>query len=232
MIIFRFALLKGLRSPMTLLLNCILPLVLMFIRPLWEETGMMGGNAGFGLLVMVIWGGSFLMAQGTLNDKETGVIVRILSAPVSMLNYLTQNLLAYMAPLTVQVFLVSALGMILYDWSFDLALALFVCYTVFTISSVALSFAWNCLFKRKASSFPAFSAMVTFGIFLSGALIPLSLFPDVLQYVGMVFPAYWAIRGIEEAMVYGMTGDYWLSILAMALFTMAFLLYGSKRRMI
>ena len=217
---------------MTLLLNCILPVVLMFIRPLWEGGGMMGGNAGFGLLVMVIWGGSFLMAQGTLNDKESGVIVRILSAPVSMLSYLAQNLLAYMAPLTVQVILVSALGMILHDWSLNLALTLFVCYTVFTISSVALSFAWNCLFKQKSSSFAAFSAVITFGIFLSGASFPLSLFPTALQYAGMIFPAFWAVRGIDEAMAYGMTGDFWLSILAMVLFTMAFLLYGSKRRMI
>jgi len=230
--IFRFALVKGLRSPMTLVLNCILPVVLMFVRPLWEETGLLGGEAGFGFLVMIIWGGTFLMAQGTLNDRENGTIIRILSAPVSMFNYLVQNLLAYMVPLIVQVFLVSALGMILYDWGITLALALFVCYTVFTISSVALSFAWNCLFKRKASSFPAFGALVSFGTFLSGALLPLTLFPTVLQYVGTIFPAYWAVRGINEALEVGMTGDYWLSILAMALFTMAFLLYGGKRRMI
>ena len=233
MTIFRYALLKGLRSPLTLVVNCILPLVVIFVPPFWELGGFLGDRyAGFGILAMVIWSGAFLMAQGILNDRETGTIVRILAGPVSMLNYLVQNLLAFMVPLTVQLALISVIGMILHGWGLTLALGLFFCYTVFTIASVAMSFAWNCLFKRKETSFTTFSAVLTFGIFLSGALIPLSLFPDVVQYAGMIFPAYWAVRGIEILLETGMTGEYWVSIAAMALFTMAFLLYGGKRRMI
>jgi ABC-2 type transport system permease protein len=224
---------KGLRSPLTLVVNCILPLVVIFVPPFWELGGFMGDRyAGFGILAMVIWSGAFLMAQGILNDRESGTIVRILSGPVSMFNYLVQNLLAFMVPLTIQVGLISVIGMILHDWNAALALGLFVCYTVFTVASVAMSFAWNCLFKRKETSFTTFSAVLTFGIFLSGALLPITLFPDVVQYAGMIFPAYWAVRGIEVLLESGMTGEYWISIGAMALFTIAFLLYGGKRRMI
>ncbi|MCL2568887.1 MAG: ABC transporter permease [Oscillospiraceae bacterium] len=230
MTIFRFALIKGLRNPATLLFNCILPLLLIFVRPLWT-----GGTAvsGYGLLILVIWGGSFLIAQGTLNDRESGALTRILAAPISMRSYLTQNLLAYMVPLTVQVALISALGTILYDWSLTLALGLFLCYTVFTIASVTMSFAWNCLFKHKETSFASFSAMVTFGSILSGAWIPLAQLPTVLQYAGAIFPAYWGVQGITSLIELGTMGtEYWMGIAAMALFAMAYLLYGGKRRMI
>ena len=234
MTIFRYALMKGLRSPLTLVVNCILPLIVIFVPPFWEAGGFLGADryAGFGILAMVIWSGAFLMAQGILNDRENGTITRILAGPISMFNYLVQNLLAFMVPLTVQVGLISVIGMILHGWDVTLALGLFVCYTVFTIASVAMSFAWNCLFKRRESSFTTFSAVLTFGIFLSGALLPVTLFPDLVQYAGMVFPAYWAVRGIETLLDTGVTGEYWISIAAMALFSIAFLLFGGKRRMI
>ena len=230
MTIFRFALIKGLRSPGTFIINCVLPLALILIRPLWTGELFL---SGFGLLIMVIWGGSFLMAQGILNDKADGAIIRILAAPVSMLNYLTQNLLAFMVPMAVQVALVTLLGAILYNWSLAIALLVFLCYTVFTISSVALSFAWNCLFKSKDSSFSSFSALMTFGTFLSGAFVPISDFPAGLQNVGAILPAYWAMRGLNILSNYGgATVGYWVAVLAMLLFTLAFLLYGGKRRII
>ena len=230
MTIFRFALIKGLRNPATLLFNCILPILLILVRPLWTGENFL---SGFGLLLLVIWGGSFLMAQGTLNDRESGAITRILSTPTSMRSYLVQNLLAYMVPLTVQIALIAVLGTVLYDWSLALAFGVFLCYTVFTIASVTMSFAWNCLFKRKESSFASFSAMVTFGSMLSGAWIPLANLPAALQYIGAIFPAYWGMRGIDSLVELGTMGtDYWMGLGAMALFSIAFLLYGGKRRMI
>ena len=229
MTIFRFALIRGLRSPATFIFNCVLPLLLILVRPLWTGEVFL---SGFGVLIMLIWGGTFLMCQNIITDRTDGALTRILAGPVSMLNYLTQNLLAYMIPLTVQVALISVLGALLYGWSLSLVLAFVLCYTIFTMTSVAMSFAWNCLFKSKDSSFSTFTAVVTFGTFLSGALIPLELLPTVLQYVGAVFPAYWAARALSFALEGSATIEYWIGIAVMVLFTAAYLLYGGKRRMI
>ena len=230
MTIFNFALIKGLRHPMTLVLNCIAPIVMIFIRPLWESDQML---SGFGLLVFLIWGGSFLIAQGILNDKETGAITRIMAGPITMMNYLMQNLFAYMVPLTVQILLITVLGTILYGWSGTLAIGIFLVYFVFTIASVAMSFAWNCLFKTKSGSFSSFSGVITFGIALSGALIPLSFFPTALQYIGGIFPAYWAMRAINSLVALeSFTNAYGIGILVMVGMTILFLIFGGKRRMI
>jgi len=237
MTIFRFAIIKGLRNPVTMLFNCIAPILLLLVRSLWVIDGATSGfgfMSGFGLMLIVIWGGSFLIAQGTINDRESGAITRILSAPISMKNYLAQNLLAYMVPLTVQVAVISVLGMILYDWNAALALGLFICYTVFTIASVTMSFAWNCLFKRKESAFTTFSAVVTFGSMLGGAFVPIALLPTALQNVGAIFPVFWAMRGINALRELGgaISTDYMMGLGVMILFAIAFLLYGGKRRMI
>jgi ABC-2 type transport system permease protein len=230
MTVFQFALIKGLRNPGTFIFNCVLPIALILIRPLWTGEIFL---SGVGLLIMVIWGGSFLMAQGIVDDRESGSLIRILAAPVSMLNYLTQNLMAFMVPLTAQAVLVTVLGMVLYDWNISFALTLFLCITVFTASAVAMSFAWYCLFKSKESSFSSFSAVVTFGSFLSGVFIPLTLFPEALQHVGAVLPAYWAMRALDHLFENGsVTGYLWQGIAAMVIFTAIFLLFGGKRRLV
>jgi len=229
--IFRFALIKRLRNPITLVFNCILPPALLFVRPLWigsEDTFL----SGFGLLILTIWGGSFLMAQGILGDRESGALTRIMAAPISMRNYLLQNLLAYMLPLTLQIALISVLGAVLYDWTLTLVAGLFLILLTFTATSVAMSFAWNCLFRRKESSFISFSAVATFGTMLSGAFVPLDVLPTTLQHIGAVLPAFWAMRGIDFLYELGtMNLDYWMGIAALLLFAVVFILYGGKRRM-
>jgi len=230
MTIFNYTLLKALRNPLTLIFNCVLPILLVFIRPLWEGEGMMTGH---GLLIFIVWAGTFLMAQGILRDRESGALTRILAAPISMRNYLTQNLLAYMVPLTLQIMLITIMGKMLYSWTATFSAGLFLALAVFTVTSVAMSFAWNCLFKTKDSSFMSFSALITFGTMLSDAFVPLEFFPDSLQYVGAIFPAWWAMRAINSLSELGTMGaDFWTGIAALILFALVFLLYGGKRRMI
>ena len=233
MTIFRYALLRGVRSPLSLLVNCIVPLVLIFIRPLWVGEGLNGFLQGFGLLAFVMMGGSFLMSMSILTDKIDGAIIRILSAPVTMRRYLTENLLSCMVPLTIQTLLISALGFFLYDWSFHLTIVVFLCYTMLILSSVSMSFAWHCLFKTKDSSAGAFGLVLTLSTMLGGAMVPLEILPGILEYIGAVFPIYWMMRGLLSAAMYGtMTTMFWLGLLAMALFTIAYLLYGGRRRLV
>jgi len=224
--IFKFTLLKGLRNPLTLVANCFLPLALIFIRPLWANDATIGAR----LMVMVMWGGAFLMSQSVLKDKEDGSIIRILAAPVTMLGYLTQSLLAFTVPLLVQTALISAAGAVLYGWDAAFLFALALCYIAFTVSAVALGFAWSCLFKCRDNSSSIFITLITFGSFLSGIFLPLELLPRPLQYVGAIIPSYWAVRGISALPEYDTA--YWSALLAMLLLAAIYLFYGGKRRLI
>ena len=229
MTIFRYALLRGIRNPFSLACTYILPIVLLLIRPLWAD----GSVGGFSLLALITMGGSYTMSLSIMTDKADGAILRILAAPITMRRYLMENLLSCAVPLLVQMAVVSALGRVLYDWSLTLSMAVFLCYTVLTLASVAMAFAWHCLFKSRENSAAGFSLVLFLTAFLGGLTFPLEFFPGPLEYVGVIFPAYWAMRGMRYVLETGaITGEFWIGIAAMLLFAIAFLLYGGKRRIV
>ncbi|MCL2593618.1 MAG: ABC transporter permease [Defluviitaleaceae bacterium] len=228
MTIFRYAMIKGLQGKLTLICNCILPLALIFLRPLW--TG--DFQLGFSIMAFAIMSGTFLISQGIMEDRVDNTITRILAAPVTMFNYLVQKLLAYIVPITVVIIMVCLIGFALYDWTFSFTIALMLCYNVFAIASVALTFAWVCLFKSKETSMGTFSMFLTAMAVIGGLLIPVEVLPTAIRYIGAFSPSYWASTGIGSLLLDGVTLRYWLSIAIMAMFTVIFLLYGGKRRIV
>jgi ABC-2 type transport system permease protein len=177
--------------------------------------------------------GAFYMARGIQSDKIDGTVVRILAGPVTMRDYFVQNFFAAMVPMTAVSVVVGALGMLLHGWEFQLTLGLILLYIMLSSTSIGLSFAWSCLFKNAETSTVVFSMLMMLVVFLSGMLLPLDVLPDILLYIGALFPGQWAVRGIESLLSYGFDGYmYWLSLLAMLMFAVAYLLYGGKRRII
>lgn len=226
MTIFKFALLKSVKNPFTLLFNCALPLALILVPPLWAD----GTQAGFMLMVLAVWLGAFKISQGVLSDRQEGTIVRIMAAPVTMFGYLAQSLLAFMVPLSVQVALFSAIGWALHGWGPAFALLAAGAYLAFTVSAVALGFAWSCLFKHMETSQAAFTAVITFSAALSGVFVPLSMLPLPLQYLGAPMPSFWAVRGINAALETGAFGlQYAAAVAAMLAIAALCLAFGAKR---
>jgi len=183
-------------------------------------------------MAFAIMSGTFLISQGIMEDRVDNTITRILAAPVTMFNYLVQKLLAYIVPITVVIIMVCLIGFALYDWTFSFTIALMLCYNVFAIASVALTFAWVCLFKSKETSMGTFSMFLTAMAVIGGLLIPVEVLPTAIRYIGAFSPSYWASTGIGSLLLDGVTLRYWLSIAIMAMFTVIFLLYGGKRRIV
>jgi len=232
MTVFKFALLRSMRHPVSLVLNTAIPIILMFIPVLWEEN-ILGISFGFSILAFVIIFGAFTMSKNIIADKEDGAITRILMGPVTMRSYLAQNLLSSMIPLITQLVVVALLGMLLRDWSFTLALGAFISFAVLTATCVAMAFAWQCLFKGSENSTTGFSILATVMAMLGGLFIPTSLFPGILEHIGVIFPSYWAMHSLRYILTYGeFVNSFWIGIGAMSLFAIAFLLYGGQRRIV
>ncbi|MCL1863806.1 MAG: ABC transporter permease [Defluviitaleaceae bacterium] len=225
--VFKYAFRRGLNI-VSLVANLGLPIVLiLFARGIFDDASL-----GFLLIALMIMVGSFYMAKSIQEDKMTGVLMRILCGPVSMRSYLVQNFFASMIPAMLQAIIVCVLGVIIHGWQIEFAALLALSYSMLSASTIGMSFAWSCVFKNKESSSAAFIALLTFATFLGGFLIGLSSLPDILYYLGAILPGQWAVRSINELIAHGATGTYWLAILAMALFTIMFLLYGGKRRLV
>ncbi|MCL2227720.1 MAG: ABC transporter permease [Oscillospiraceae bacterium] len=228
MTIFKFALKRGFFSPAALILNLALPLLLMIVM---RADGL--GDQGLFLIAMAVMFGGFFMAKGIQNDRMEGVLLRILSGPVTMRSYLIQNLLGAAVPMLGLSIVIGIFGVVIHDWNMTFAVGMVICYALLAATSIGLSFVWSSLFKSKESSSGAFSAVMTLVSALGGFFVPLNLMPDVLFYLGTLFPAHWASRGIQILIDYGeFTQMYWFSLLAMLLYAAVYILFGAKRRLI
>jgi len=228
MIMFKYALKRGFFSPVALFFNCALPIFLMIAIRNLE-----GGEQLLFLIATAIMFGGFFMAKGIQADRMEGVLLRILAGPVTMRDYLFQNLMGAAVPMVGLSAAIGVVGLILHGWALTFAIGIALCYAFLAITSIGLSFVWSSIFRSKESSSAAFSAVATLLSFIGGLLIPLSFLPDVLFYLGALFPAHWAARAIQSMLDYGQfTRIYGFSIFAMALFTVVFILLGAKRRLI
>ncbi|MDL2319072.1 ABC transporter permease [Eubacteriales bacterium OttesenSCG-928-A19] len=226
--IYKFALLRAWRNPLSLVFNAALPLTLILIPGLWNGQGAMG----FSFVGVAIMYGAFMAARGILNDKLDGTLIRIFTTPTSSLKYLSQNLMAAMTPLTAQILAVGIIGSSLYKWELGFTLSLMLLYFLFAAASVAFSFAWSCLFKERETSYAVFAVMMNVVAMLGGFYIPLQVMPSSLRYIGALFPAFWASNGILALQGGAAMGGYWLSAAVIALFAVLYMVYGSKRRIV
>lgn len=227
MTIFQFTLLRSLRHKSTLAVMYAAPLALIFISPLWAEPE----ATGFALYGMVLMLGAFSMVRLTMEDRVTGTVVRIFVAPVTTAQYLSQTLLAFCLLISLQTVVMVAIGAALYGWGIEMTARLILCYIIFSVTAIAFSLAWSSMFRSKVLSDAVFSILASFMAILGGIFIPLSLLPDMLRKIGMLFPTYWLSNALLWVQNQGSNREYWLSILILLLFSAAFLLYGSKRRL-
>lgn len=228
MIITKYTLIRFLKKPKSFVAACIVPVVIMFIPALWDESGNL---AGLSLLAFVIMGSGFVTSQTLLTDRLEGSLVRVMTAPVTKFRYLFETLMACTLPILIQLCFVTLFGFMLYGWSLGFGVSLLLLNSLFAFSSVAMSFMWYSFMKSKDNSTAGLSVLVTFMALLSGMFFPLDVFPVFFQYLGRVFPVYWVVQGYSDLLLGSsyFTATYLVRIIIVIIFTTLFLFIGSKR---
>jgi ABC-2 type transport system permease protein len=226
MTIFKFALVRGLRKKLTLIVLCIVPLIIIFIKPLWT-----GDSYGFTFYGVVILLAAFLLVRSIMTDRVSGMAIRIFAAPVTTFQYLFQNLMAFLLLLSCQITVLVIIGALLYKWHVPMAMKLFICYILFAVTSIAFSLAWNSLFHSRDLSDGIIGVVISIMSLLGGITMPLEMLPGFLRRVGMVFPTYWLSSAILAVLKAQYHNQYLISLTVLVLLTAAFLVFGSKRRL-
>jgi len=226
MTIFKFALLRIIRNPLSILLGLLIPLGLLLISAMWEE-----GGRGYYWIAFILLLSAFPLTRGLQTDMKERTVMRISSTPTTTFSYLWQNLAACMFPLVIQILFICLFGMVRYDWSLEVAGMLGVLYVLFSMTAVGLAYAWAFLTKNMEGETGS-AVMMTIMIFTTmfGIMFPVDQLSGWQATVGMIFPTYWISVGIEELLYTGgYTTEMLLPMGILALFTAIFLLYGSKR---
>lgn len=227
MTIFRFALVRAFRSPLNVLLVCALPIGLAFL-PAAEGWAL---PIGFQMYGAVLLFAAFLLLRSVVEDWVNGIFQRIGAAPITHLRYLGQTLLAYAAILFVQNAAIVGLGVLVHGERIPSPFLLFLSFSAFSVTALAISLAGGALFQRRDTAYQALSTALMLMAMVGGFFWPLEIMPPTLQRAAMVTPCYWLIHAIEALRGSGSSGQYFFSLAIMLLFAFAFLLIGSRRRM-
>jgi ABC-2 type transport system permease protein len=228
MIILRFALRRGLGNPLLAAALFLLPAAVVFL-PRAPGSALPVGFHIYGIMLLFT---AFLMIRMIVEDRENGVLQRIGAAPVTHFRYLLESLVAFAIVLLAQNALVVGLGVVVHRGSLTAPWRLFAAYAVFSSTAIAFCLAICELFRLREAAYGACSGLIIVISMLGGAYFPVEIMPASLQRVAMVTPTYWLFNALRIAEQGDHDPRFALSLGIMVLFTVAFLIAGSKRRLV
>lgn len=225
MTIFFFAVKRSFRNLTNVVLVFALPLLVIFLP----------SDAWYALPVGFQIYGTFLLIAASklvsimMEDRTTGILTRIGVAPVSHLQYLFQNLLAYSLLLIIQCAVVIICG-IIYGHDLVNPLLLFVVYSIFVLTAIGFSLCWYSLFRHKETALSILFGLIMLLSMAGGMFWPVQIMPDFMQRVVMFLPTYWLVEAMRVVTEGDTVTALSIPLAMLLLFTVAFLLVGSRRR--
>lgn len=226
MTIFEFALKRSFSNTTNLIFLTLFPVACIFLPKGEEWPFLPYGYQYFGILILFI---GIRLATIILEDREKGVVKRLAVAPISHFQYLCQNLLAYAVILVLQC-IVLVYGGVLYGQELYQPGWLLLLYVSFSFASIAIALAWISIYRKKDVSFLIYMSLVFIIVLLGGLMIPIQIFPDLLQRVAVIFPTYWLAEGLNWIAF----GENFLDFLmingVLWLYTIVFIIIGSTRK--
>ena len=229
MTVFKFALVRSLRSPVPILVGMIVPVaIILLLREVWTYAPATG-VAFWGLMMMY---GSYYLAATILEDRVDGSVIRILISPVSTFSYIFQNLLSAILPLVIQIVLLGIVGYTRYNWTMEFTLGLTLTMLLFSFANTAFVFCWNMFFKSKEGSKYAYWFAAAFAALFGGLMIPNFMLPEMMQNIGGATHPYWLMKSVNLLIDYGINTEFWLFQGILILLAVAFLLLGGTKRKI
>ncbi len=168
------------------------------------------------------------MAAITMEDRTKKTLVRIAVAPITHFEYLSQNLLAFALMLWSLNVLVVALGVLVHGDALISPFLGLLIFTFYAFTSLSYALAWYSLFRSLDSAYNAFFGVTILLSMLGGLMWPIQAMPTFFQRFARLLPTYWLSEALLLAPEAGLKALS-LPLGMMVLFSLAFLLIGSRR---
>ncbi|MGB9749345.1 MAG: ABC transporter permease [Caldisericia bacterium] len=165
-------------------------------------SGFNATSPGFGVMFVMI--GAFFTAVVIAEERETNILARLLTTPITKLAILTGKLFGVFCVSIVQFLFIIFFGQFILrvNWGNSPTLVLLIAIS-FTLSAVGLGTILSSIVKTSSQA-GAFSVLISFTTsMLGGAWWPLEIMPKYLQNIGKLTPQYWAINGFNKIILRG-----------------------------
>lgn len=228
MTIFNFVFKRYFRNSSNIIFLCLLPIASVFL-PVGEWLPLPLGFQYYGVLLLFI---ATRLGSIIMEDRANRTLLRVEAAPITHFQYLWQNLLAYSLILMGLNFVVIIAGVLVHGDILINPILLFILYTIFSMTAIGFSLAWYSLFHNKEAAFSVLSGVIMLMTMLGGIMWPIEAMPIILQRFAKLLPTYWLMNGIIEILSGASIVDLILPIAMMSMFSIVFLILGSRRRII
>ncbi len=182
----------------------------------------------FGMLILFI---AAKLSSIIMEDRTRRTLLRIGVAPISHFNYLFQNLLAYSLILVGLSGVVVVIGIAVHGQALIAPGLLFIIFACFSLTAIGFSLAWYSLFRNKEAAIIIIVWVITIMAMLGGLMWPIQAMPILFQQLAMLLPTYW----LAEALLLLATGASFSTLILpmaiMSMYSIAFVLLGSMRRL-
>ena len=181
-------------------------------------------------MAMIIASYSFFSLPITIiNYRERGILFRLKATPLRPQTILIAHIGANFLMTTVGVIIIVVLGRVFYDLHVTLSIFnTLIAYLLSVISMFSLGFLLASLIPsvRVASIFSSILFIVT--LYLSGLLLPLTLFPTTLRNIVQILPLTHAVILLQSLWLGGNWSDHWVNVLALLGITVVCLFISAK----
>lgn len=167
-----------------------------------------------------------------LKENDKSLLLRTITAPISIRKYMFQSILSIFVIALLQVSILFIIMVLYYNsFIFSNIFSLYIVFFVFSGVSVALSVFISTV-SKKTSNFGAFSSFIMIPLcMLGGCFWSIDMMPQSMQYVSCLVPTTWAVKAIESIVI----KNYNLfqvkeNIFIMLMFIIVFLLLGVEMK--
>ncbi|SDN90521.1 ABC transporter permease [Alkalicoccus daliensis] len=227
MTVFMFVFKRFFRKKANSLSLLFFPLAALFL-PTGEWPPMPLGFQYYSIIILFL---ASRLAGIIMEDRANRTLLRLSVAPISHLQYLWQNMLAYSVILTGLNLVFVIAGAVFHGSSMPSPVQLFIIYTVFSMTSLGFSLAWYSLFRNTEAAYNILGGVIILMAMLGGVMWPVENMPDALQRPVMLLPTYWVAEATTLVSFREPAVDLIIPMIVLLLFCFAFLLLGSRRKL-
>lgn len=157
----------------------------------------------FGVFFIVL-----TLARGVLKERIEGTFLRLLSAPLPKIAILVGKLLPYYLVNLVQIFLMFAVGVLIFQMRLGSVGALLLISISLAAAATGLGLLVAAL-GRTESQVDTLSVLLAVSLgALGGMMVPVFVMPKIMQKIALVTPHAWALQGYHDSIVRGLgAGD-------------------------
>ncbi|MFT8361659.1 MAG: ABC transporter permease [Sporolactobacillus sp.] len=158
------------------------------------------------------------MVRRFFQEKESGMIARLQSTPLSSLKYLIGMWVPAFLSVIIQCAVLLATGYFFYNLHLGSPLAVTLIVLCLALCGTGLGLCLALVVRSENQGLGITQLLTLGGAIVAGLWFPSDMLPSFAQNIGYFTPQYWAMTSLQDVMIrgYGVSG-IWLSLLVLVL---------------